>query len=136
MEGIYPVGALAQVPAEARARFFMPAGRASFCVADELRKSIRWQVHDLTIDAPPARDFYLVFLRNNLLTYYRDEIVRIALPAIVDSLMPGGILVIGQKERLPDFRKGFDPHPAVSCLYRKQASGSMLPEVITGRTWG
>jgi chemotaxis methyl-accepting protein methylase len=136
MEGIYPAGALAQVPAEARARFFRPAGKASFRIIDELREVIRWKVHDLTANVPPARDFHIVFLRNNLLTYYRKEIVETALPSIVGSLVPGGYLVIGRKEHLPDFRKGFDPHPAVSCLYRKQASGSMLPEVITGRTWG
>ncbi len=118
IEGIYPAGALARVPAETRARFFRPAGRASFRVADELREGIRWQVHDLTADPPPARDFHLVFLRNNLLTYYRSEIVEATLPAVADSLAPGGYLVIGRKERLPDFLKGFDPLPEVSCMYR------------------
>lgn len=122
IEGIYPAGALARVPAEARARFFRPAGKASFRVSEELREGIRWNLHDLTADAPPDRDFHIVFLRNNLLTYYRDEIVKAALSAIADSLAPGGILVIGQKERLPDFLKGFDPHPEVSCLLRKRGS--------------
>ncbi|MRR38270.1 hypothetical protein EG829_27200 [bacterium] len=122
IEGIYPARALARVPAEARARFFRPAGRASFRVADELREGIRWQVHDLTVDAPPAKDLHIIFLRNNLLTYYRDEIVKAVLPAIVDCLVPDGILVIGRKERLPDFLKGFHPHAAVSCLCRKRGS--------------
>jgi chemotaxis methyl-accepting protein methylase len=122
IEGFYPPGALARIPAEAKTRFFRPAGRASFRVVDALPEGIRWQVHDLTADPPPARDFHIVFLRNNLLTYYRGVIVEAALPAIVDSLAPGGILVIGQKERLPDFLKGFDPHPEVSCLLRKRGS--------------
>ncbi len=122
IEGIYPAGALARIPAEKRPRFFRPAGRASFRVVDELRQGIRWQVHDLTADQPPARDFHLIFLRNNLLTYYRDEIVEAALPVIAGSLVMDGFLVIGQKEHLPDFLKGFNPHPAVSCLYRRQES--------------
>lgn len=125
IEGIYPAGALARVPAEARARFFQPAGRASFRIADERREGIRWQVHDLTTNAPPAQDLHIVFLRNNLFTYYRDEIIEAALPAIVDCLAPGGILVIGKKDRLPDFLKGFHPHRSISCLYRKQASSGM-----------
>ena len=125
IEGIYPAGALARIPAEKRPRFFRPAGRASFRVADQLREGIRWQVHDLTADPPLARDFHIVFLRNNLLTYYRDEIVKAALPAIVDSLVPDGILVIGRKEKLPDSLEGFRPHRSVSCLYRKQASSGM-----------
>jgi len=124
IEGIYPPGALARVPAEARARFFGPAGRASFRVVDALPEGIRWQVHDLTADPPPARDFHIVFLRNNLLTYYRDEIVKESLPAIVGSLVPGGYLVIGRKEKLPDSLKGFHPHRSVSCLCRKQGSGN------------
>ena len=122
IEGVYPARALAAVPAEARERFFRPAGKGSFRVADTLRRGIRWQVHDLAADPPPARDFHLVFLRNSLLTYYREEIVREALPAVADRLAPGGMLVIGRKERLPDSLKGVHPHPAVPFLYRKQGT--------------
>jgi chemotaxis protein methyltransferase CheR len=125
IEGIYPAGALARVLAEAMVRFFRPAGRASFRVADGLRGGIRWQVHDLTVDAPPERDFQILFLRNNLLTYCRDEVVKAALPAIADCLVPGGYLVIGRKEQLPDSLKGFHPFRSESCLYRKQASNGM-----------
>jgi chemotaxis protein methyltransferase CheR len=122
IEGIYPAGALARVPSEARVRFFRHAGRASFRFADELREGIRWQVHDLTVDAPPERDFHILFLRNNLLTYYRDEIVKASLPAIVNSLAPGGYLVIGRKECLPVFREDLLPHPTLSCVYLRQGS--------------
>ena len=124
-EGIYPAAALSRLAPETRARFFRPAGKKMFRVVDELREGIRWQVHDLTADPPPARDFHIVLLRNNLLTYYRDEIVKAALPAIADSLVPGGILVIGRKEHLPGFLKGFDSHPAVPFLYREKVSGTL-----------
>jgi chemotaxis methyl-accepting protein methylase len=129
IEGIYPAGALARVPAEARARFFHPVGNARFRAIDSLREGIRWRVHDLSVDAPPARDFQVIFFRNNLLTYYRDEIVEAALPAIADSLVPGGVLVIGRKERLPDFLKGFTPHAAAASLYKKQGSGIFFESV-------
>jgi chemotaxis methyl-accepting protein methylase len=120
IEGIYPAGALARVPAEARARFFQPAEKKSFRVVDELREGIRWQVHDLTADPPPARDFHIVFLRNNLLTYYRKEIVEAVLSPIVDNLVTGGILVIGRKEHLPGFLQGYHLHSGALCMYRKQ----------------
>jgi len=42
-----------------------------------------------------------------------------------EELMPGRVLVIGRKEQLTDSLKGFNPHPAVSCLYRTQASSGM-----------
>ena len=68
IEGIYPAGALTRVPEEAMVRFFRPAGKANYRVADELREGIRWKLHDLTVDAPPERDFHIIFLRNNLPT--------------------------------------------------------------------
>ncbi len=125
IEGVYPAGALARMPAGVRERFFRPAGKNTFRAVEELREGIRWQVHDLAADPPPASDFHIVFLRNNLLTYYRDEIVKAALPAIVDSLVPGGCLVIGRKERLPGFLGGFAAHRTVPFLYRWVAGFAM-----------
>jgi len=119
-EGVYPAAALSGVHTDARERFFRPAGKKSFRVVDELREGIRWQVHDLTADPPPARDVHIIFLRNNLLTYYRKEIVETVLPGIVNCLAPGGYLVIGRKEHLPAFLEGFNSHPAVHFLHRKQ----------------
>lgn len=120
IEGVYPARAVAQVPAEAGARYFRPAGKGSVRIADELKQGIDWRVHDLAAGLTPARDFDIVFLRNNLLTYYRKEIVEAALPAVGDSLKPGGFLVIGRKERLPAFPEGFASYPSVPCLYRKR----------------
>ncbi len=120
IEGIYPAKALARVPAEARARFFEPAGRASFRVADELREGIRWQVHDLTIDAPPVQDLHIVFLRNNLFTYYRERVVTSSLAAILKSLSPGGYLIAGQKERLPIPIPSLRALPSHHCVFQKE----------------
>lgn len=125
IEGVYPARALAQVPEEARARFFLPAGRGRVRVAGELRQSIHWQVHDLATHPPPAREVHIVFLRNNLLTYYRKEIVEATLPAIAGSVAGDGFLVIGRKEHLPGFLEGFDPHPAVPCLLRRQRADGL-----------
>lgn len=119
IEGIYPAGALARVPAEMRARFFQPAGRASFRVADELREGIRWQIHDLTADAPPAQDFHIVFLRNNLLTYYRERVVTSSLATILESLFPGGYLITGQKERLPIPIPSLRALPSHHCVFQQ-----------------
>jgi len=119
IEGIYPSRALAGIAADARARFFSPAGKKSLRASDELREGIHWRIHDLAVDAPPARDFHLVFLRNNLLTYYRKETIDAVLPKIAGCLRPGGFLAVGGKERLPDSLPGFVPHPVVPYLYRK-----------------
>ena len=118
IEGIYPAGALARVLAEVRARFFRPAGRArSFRVVDELR--VR---HPLAGPRPDRRCAVCAGLPSRLsakqLAYLLPEGNRRGGPAwIADSLAPDGYLVIGRKEHLPGFLKGFHPLPEVSCIY-------------------
>lgn len=129
IEGLFPAGALARIPAEVRERFFRPAGKKGVRVSGELREGIRWGIHDLAVDEPPSRDFHVVLLRNNLLTYYREETVEAALLEIAGSLRPGGFLAVGRKERLPDFLSAFDAHPAVPYLYRK-AGVNMKPRAF------
>ena len=120
IEGIYPTRALTRVPAEARARFFRPAGKARFCIIDKLRDGIRWKVHDLTADVPPAQDFHIVFLRNNLLTYYREKVVISSLAAILKSLSLGGYLIAGKKEQLPIPIPSLRALPSHHCVFQKR----------------
>ena len=46
-------------------------------------------------------NFQIIFLRNNLLTYYRDEIKQPAFQKVVNSLAQGGFLITGSHEKLP-----------------------------------
>ena len=65
-----------------------------------VKTGVSWQVHNLLSD-PPGTAFDLIFLRNNLLTYYKDEVKIPALMKVVDSLAPGGFLTIGSHETMP-----------------------------------
>ena len=56
---------------------------------------------DLLTD-PPGSDFDVIFLRNNLLTYYQDRLKECAFRAVIESLASSGIIVIGSHERLPN----------------------------------
>jgi chemotaxis methyl-accepting protein methylase len=44
----------------------------------------------------------VVFLRNNLLTYYRAPEKEKALETILRALAPGGMLITGSHEKLPE----------------------------------
>jgi len=57
-------------------------------------------IHNL-LSNPPGIAFDLIFLRNNLLTYYVDEFKIPAIKRIVNSLASGGLLIIGNHERMP-----------------------------------
>ncbi len=99
--GRYPMSSLKEVPERLKTQWFrkIPGG-GQWQVDGRLRSRIRWQVHDL-LD-PPPHVFQMVFLRNNLLTYYRGDRMETAFRRIVTALAPGGLLILGAHERPPE----------------------------------
>ncbi|MBL7177499.1 MAG: protein-glutamate O-methyltransferase CheR [Desulfobacteraceae bacterium] len=99
--GIYPASSLRELPEPLRsAHFQAQAGGKLYALRASLKEGITWQIHDLLSD-PPGSQFHLIFLRNNLLTYYGDEIKRSVLKKVIDHLSTGGFLIIGSHETLP-----------------------------------
>lgn len=98
--GVYAKSSLKEVDTAILERYFTPvAGR--FMVSDSLKTRVIWQVRDIIADAPPPGKFLLIFLRNNLLTYYEKDSRDTALHRIQSRLVPGGFLVIGAHEKIP-----------------------------------
>ena len=58
---------------------------------------------------PTCNGFHLIFLRNGILTYCKDELKETAIRNVVDALTPGGFLIIGSHEKLPS--EGFNLKP-------------------------
>ncbi len=120
--GIYGISSLKEVPDTILKTYFCPCeNRDWWKVKDDLKRSIDWLVHDL-LDDPPGSDFDLIFLRNNLLTYYNEAVKLPALEKILKALKPGGILIKGAHENIPKpdtglVRTEFHPH-----IYRKETS--------------
>ncbi len=117
--GVYPRSSLREVPEALLARHFTPRTRKrSYTVDDSVKKGIVWQAHNLLTDSPVAH-FQLIFLRNNLLTYYQDELKIPAFQGVVDSLVSGGFLIIGVHEKIPSGVPGLSPSPLHPCIFRK-----------------
>jgi chemotaxis methyl-accepting protein methylase len=113
--GVFGRSSLKEVSAEDRSRWFEPvSGGDRLAVPTALRTGVAWQVHDLR-DPPPEGGFQLVFLRNNALTYYREDARLDILSMLMPALAPAGFLVIGARERLPDAALGLAPLP--ECRY-------------------
>lgn len=72
-----------------------------YAILPHFQEPISWHEHDL-LCYPPQNEFHIIFLRNNLLTYYRQPTLSRAAEQIVKTLMPGGLLVIGAHEKLPE----------------------------------
>ncbi len=118
--GVYTAGSVKKVPEELLQVFFhkLP-GRKGYRVRQILKTGIVWQVHHL-LTAPPGSNFILIFLRNNLLTYYQDELKITAFKNILSCLAPGGFLVIGAHEILPVDSPDLQPVVPFSFVFQKQ----------------
>lgn len=119
--GIYPPSSLKEVTKEIQSKYFKQKGdKKLFEVKASLKKGIIWKNHHLLSD-PPGSDFDIIFLRNNVLTYYEDRLKKKAFSNVLESLAPFGILVLGSHETIPfetaDFT-GVMPYPYV---FRKEA---------------
>ena len=87
-------------------------------IKDQLKSRIRWAIHHLSTD-PPGRDFNIICLRNNVLTYYRQEAQKKVLYGILDSLAPGGLLIVGCNEKLPYQPQSLRPMAELSYVFTK-----------------
>lgn len=102
-QGVYSASSLKEMPQAWKQRYFRPLPQKPlFALQDSIKEGIFWQVGDLLYGDPPVGKFHLVFLRNNLMTYYDSALVRPALAKVTASIASGGYLVVGAKEKLPE----------------------------------
>ena len=120
-KGIYQKSSLRELGPNMLSTCFHPsAQRNEFAINQPFKKGITWKHHDF-FDALPDRSFHAVFLRNNLLTYHSPSVQSIVLDRILESLLPGGFLVIGSQETLPP--QAFNLAPtACNMIYQLQES--------------
>jgi chemotaxis protein methyltransferase CheR len=119
-QGTYTLSSLKEVPPDILAGYFdkIP-GKQLYAVKPALKDGIRFKWHDILKEPPPAPHFELIFVRNNLLTYYRHPEKDGALKAIVGALRPGGALITGAHEKLPDGFTGLCAGPDHPWIYLK-----------------
>ncbi|MDM8538249.1 CheR family methyltransferase, partial [Desulfobacterales bacterium HSG17] len=101
--GAYPASNLKEVPDDRRDKYFIVTSRRnrkSYTIKPQLKKDITWKRLNL-FDNPPDSLFHIIFLRNNILTYYNSPIKDMILNKIIVRLEPSGVLIIGSNEQLP-----------------------------------
>jgi chemotaxis methyl-accepting protein methylase len=119
--GIFAKSSLKEIPEEMRDDYFdRKKGGNRYDLKSTFKENIVWRIQNLFSD-PPGSGFDIIFLRNNLLTYYRDNLIREPLTKILESLKPGGWLIIGSHEKLPDKSQGLTQKPSTPWAYRKNA---------------
>jgi len=117
--GGYPSSSLKELPEKLRSRYFhKQAEKKLYLVKALLKDGIVWQNHNLLNDLPGGQ-FDLIFLRNNLLTYYNDVIKMSALKKVTDSLSDSGFLIIGSHEKLPFDNRSVFSMVQLPYMFRK-----------------
>ena len=117
--GIYTKSNLKEIPEEIRDVYFdRKKGGNRYDLKQVLKKNITWQLRDIFCD-PPGTGFHIVFLRNNILTYYRPNLIKAPLNRILENISPGGWLIVGSHEKLPGESSGFTRDPSTPWAYLK-----------------
>lgn len=108
----YPESSLRDLPAGLRARAFDDG-----CLRARYHEPVHFLRHDVR-DGAPDGPFDLVLCRNLVFTYFADELQREIGGELAWSLRPGGALVVGSHEALPEGLKGVEPWPEARGVYR------------------
>jgi chemotaxis methyl-accepting protein methylase len=116
--GVYTLSSLKEVPPEMRESYFdIRKSGHRFDVKAFVKADIDWKVQDIFAD-PPGYGFNIIFLRNNLLTYYKDHHKEEGLSRVVKALLPGGWLIIGSHEKMPPSAVNLRRHHSISWAYQ------------------
>ena len=89
-----------------------------YVVRPEHTRRVTVARHDLRAPPPPGR-FDLVLCRNVAFTYFAPEPQRAVLGHLGAALRPGGALVIGLHESLPEPAAPFEPWPGARAVHRR-----------------
>ena len=116
-KGCYLAGSLKDLPEDWRSQAFAPS-EGRLCVKDEYRGRVSFLVQDIR-DTTPDGLFHLILCRNVAFTYFDDELQRETLRKITRRLTPGGVLVIGSTESLPQGEPRLEAWDQKLGVYRR-----------------
>jgi chemotaxis protein methyltransferase CheR len=125
----FSTSSLRELPAAWRETAFEPAGstwilKEAFREVDFRRQDVRRQI--------PDGPFHVITCRNLIFTYYDEDTQRQIVERLAARLTPGGALVIGCHEKLPEGARGFESWPAHVSAESPGSSGVWRAAEPTG----
>lgn len=114
--GCYGASSLKELPEDLRQAAFERRGDVR-CLRAPFR-GVEFLQQDLRVEMPDG-PFDLVLCRNVVATYYEEPVQRQILRRIARRLRPGGALVLGAHEALPEVTAGFEPWPGLRAIRRR-----------------
>jgi len=119
-DACYKASSLRELPPGWQAQAFERRG-ALFCLRERFRRDVEFETSDLAAEVP-GHMFDLILCRNLAFTYFGPELAQRVLERLATRLHPGGALVIGIHERLPQTVRAFEPWPGCRAAFRLRAA--------------
>jgi chemotaxis protein methyltransferase CheR len=116
-QGCYPASSLRELPEELVQQAFKFSGEV-YCLQKPFSENIEFIRQDIRSQTPPKM-FHLILCRNLVFTYFEKALQTEILKQIVDKLLPGGFLVIGSHESLPNELPNLVPDDSNQGIYQK-----------------
>ena len=113
----YPASSLKELPASLRASAFRVSA-GDYCLQSRYRRPLLFIEHDIRAPAPVS-GLQLILCRNLVYTYYDEALQRDITRRLASALQPGGILVVGSHEYLPEHVHGLIPLSLEQGIYKK-----------------
>jgi chemotaxis methyl-accepting protein methylase len=115
--GVYSKSSLKEVEPKIREQYFDVRKSGNCCaIRAAFKEGIDWMVQDI-FGNPPGSAFDIIFLRNNLLTYYKAPLKMEGLKNILKALAPDGWLIVGSHEKLPAAVSNMQRHNSIPWAY-------------------
>jgi chemotaxis protein methyltransferase CheR len=89
-----------------------------FLVKPEYRESVSFLVQDIR-KAAPEETFHLILCRYLAFTYFDPPLQSTTLRVLAERLQPGGVLVVGKNETLPEGEFGLIPWSEKEGVHRR-----------------
>jgi len=117
--GIYAKSSLKEIPQEVRGRYFdIKKNGNRFGIKAVFKNGIDWKVRNIFSNSPEFA-FDIIFLRNNLLTYYKEHLKAEGLKRVIKALVPDGWLIVGSHEKVPAAISNMQRYNSIPWAYRK-----------------
>jgi len=116
----YPSGSLRELPREWSLEAFSPTPGGDPCLLPRFREGLTFLRQDLRAEMPEG-PFHVVLCRNVAFTYFARPLQHEVLTGLMKRLVPGGLLVIGAHESLPEGATGLKRAAGALPVFRKLA---------------
>ena len=114
--GVYPPGNLKELPDEWIDIAFEPVD-GQFRLRDEFRRHVHFQVADIR-DFEPSQTYDLIFCRNLAFIYFDESGREQTLHRLAQWARPGAVLVVGNRDIVPDDNAYVSLHPTVDFAWQ------------------